>query len=47
MIKCHSYNLLVDLKAQSKHREKNHPVRFGSLQNFRDKNMLEYERQTG
>jgi hypothetical protein len=42
-----SYNYLVDLKAQSKNPEKNHPVQFGSSQNFRGKNMLEYEPQTG
>jgi len=38
---------LADLKLQSKHHDNNYPVRFGSLQNFRGKNMLEYELQTG
>jgi hypothetical protein len=42
-----SYNYLVDLEAQSKHPEKNHPVRLGDLQNPSSKNMLEYEFQNG
>jgi hypothetical protein len=38
---------LADLKVPSKRREKNHPVRFGGLQNLLGKNMLEYELQNG
>ena len=41
------FNFLLDLKAQSKHREKNNPVRLRSLKNFWCKNMLEYELQNG
>ena len=37
---------LADLKVQSRHHDNNYPVRFGSLQNFLGKNMLECELQT-
>ena len=38
------FNFLVDLKEQSKRRDKNHPVRFVGLK-ILIKNMLEYELQ--
>jgi hypothetical protein len=40
------FEFLLDLKSQSKHRDKNHPVRFGGLK-ILIKNLLEYELQNG